>query len=187
MIANAVYEGADAAEGGQESQNKPKVEAKQSGFNESNPQPGTRVSTQYALVVENDTGGHTKEVNRDNLGRRIIEYDLRTLPVDAKHPLGGDPGDVSKVVISEHLSNPAILGGPHYPEAGTGQFTDGPGSGLTGGGSTDRYFTVTRGGQSLGVVPIVDRNGQHNVDHITLNSNPRTVVLNGTLNRTDIP
>jgi hypothetical protein len=150
------------------------------------PQPGTPVNSQYGLVVENDSGGHTNEVNRDSLGRRIVEYDFRTQPVDAKHPLGGDPGNVRDVVISEHLSNPSVFGGPKYPEKG-GQFTDGIGSGLTGGGSTDRYFTVTRGGKSLGVVPIFDRNGSHLVDHITMTSNPRTVVLNGTLNKTDIP
>ncbi|HEY4356292.1 MAG TPA: RHS repeat-associated core domain-containing protein, partial [Acidobacteriaceae bacterium] len=160
--------------------------AEQHGFDEQNPQPGTPINTQYVLVVENDSGGHTAEVNRDSLGRRIIEYDLRIAPVDKQHPLGGDIADVRDVVISEHLSNPDVVGGPRFPESGTGQFVDGPGSGMTTGGSTDRYFTVMKGKQNLGVVPIVDRHGKHNVDHIILNAKPRTVSLNGTLDKTDV-
>ncbi len=74
------------------------------------------------------------------------------------YDLVGPPGvDTSNAVITEHLSNPDVEGNGSQ---GVGAFQDqiGPG-GATVTEGTLRYFTVTNGGASLGLVPVQYANG----------------------------
>lgn len=124
-----------------------------------------------------------------------MEYDLQLQPVIPNSPqkLGSNiPADpVTKkypvAVITENLSNQS-LAGTGAPGGAFNQFVDTIGSGIANHGfaCSTRYFTVTLGGQSLGLVPIFDQFGSHTVDQLKITADPRTVFLNGTLNRTDI-
>lgn len=74
-------------------------------------------NTQYALVVENDSGGNTSQL-RGSFTTRNVEYDLRLQPVipNTAQKLGGDIPPIAgtsiypAAVITENLSNPSLGG-----------------------------------------------------------------------------
>ena len=153
---------------------------------QSSPDPKQPVNKDYVLAVENDSGSKMGQYDA-----REVEYDLHNTP-DASHPNGSILGsDVKSTVITEHLSNKVDFKESSSHTAGQFEDTIGPGGcqmhGCKGTVTTERYFTVEINGKQMGVVPILDRNGTHLVDHIAVDRTNDRTILNGQKGPTDVP
>jgi hypothetical protein len=147
------------------------------------PDANLPVNYNFRMVVINDTGGSSKDLDRA-YDTRDVNCSLHTAP-DANNPTG-KPVQGSDIEISEHLSNKTLTESAVKDSV----FRDAIGpQGARGRAdkATDRYFTVKMGGKELGVIPILDRFGTHTQDHIVIEYLKDRVKLNGTYKPTDVP
>ena len=102
--------------------------------------------------------------------------------------------EYSDIVPTEHQTTAGLTRGKD-PHSGTPKIHDnafhdeiGPGGNRWSPDVTStRVFTATLGGKPLGIVPIVDKNGEHIQDEITINNTDDYAVLNGSREPTNVP